>query len=307
MSSLEALHPEQSDGTFEDVDQAFERAVHGIADQISLLHKLSNTIRRASKDVQNVEAAKAPRICDDEGNDAEDFLQQVFEHYIGDRFPTTSGTIQQRLAGTMVLRRKQILYRRSRYGNNPISSSNRTAPPGVTVPRAQLKVRSRKTDAHQKAADSQSQTHSLNKSLAQSATTLAAENFHKASTPSLVSVSMTVALGSHERLVFPTAPTAVIKEKQRQLMKERKRDPADTEYRLDSQGHVVAVEDRTPAQDWEDAIDAVGEVVCPFCFHALPAREVVDDKNWEYVHSYVALFMSCPVTDIQKKARGGRS
>lgn len=286
--------------------QTFEHAVHRVADQISLLHKLSNTIRRASKDVQNVEAEKAPRICDDEGNDAEDFLRQVFAHYIQDRFPTTSQTIQERLASTMVLRRKRILYRRSRYGNNPIHVSNRPAPL-VTVPRAQRTVRSRKTDAHQENADSRSQTHSLGQSLAQSATTLAAENFHKVSTPSLVSVSKTVALGSHERLVFPTAPTAIIKKKQRQLTEERKRGPVDTEYNSDSQDHVTLAKNSTPTQDWEDAIDAVGEVVCPFCFHALPAREVVDDKIWEYVQSYVAMFMGCPVADIQKTARGGRS
>lgn len=277
--------------------QTFERAVHRIADQISLLHKLSNTIRRASKDVQNVEAEKAPRICDDEGNDAEDFLRQVFAHYIQDRFPTTSQTIQQRLASTMVLRRKRILYRRSRYGNNPIHVSNRLAPPVVTVPRAQPTAQSRKKDAHPETTDSRSQTHSLNKSLAQSATTLAAKNFHKASTPSLVSVSKTVALGSHEYLVFPTAPTAIIKKKHRQLMKERERGSIDIKRRLDSQD----------PQDWEDAIDAVGEVVCPFCFHALPARDVVNEMSWKYVHFYVAKFMCCPIADIQKAARGGRS
>lgn len=286
-SSLEALGPEPSDGTLQDVDQIFQHAVSGIADQISLLHKLSNTIRRASKDVQNVEAARAPRICDDEGNDAEDFLRQIFAHYIQDRFPTTSEAIQQRLAGTMVLRRKRILYRRSRYGNNPIRVEKGPAPPVVTVPRAQPTARPRKADALEEAVESRSQTHSVDKSLAQSATTLAAEKFRKASAPSLVSVSKTVALGSHEHLVFPPAPTATIKKKQRQLMEQRKDGLVDMRRRLENQDRVTEPEDRTPSQDWEDALDAVGEVMCPFCFHALPARNVVDEAKWKCVHSYI--------------------
>lgn len=289
-SSLEALDPEQSDGTLNDVDQVFQQAVHGIADQISLLHKLSNTIRRASKDVQNVEAARAPRICDSEGNDAEGFLQQVFAHYIRDRFPTTSGTIQQRLAGTMVLRRKRILYRRSRYETNPIHVQNMPAAPVVTVPRAQPTARPRKADAHQETEDAhqetedyQSQGPSVNKSLAQSATTLAAEKFHKASAPSVVSVSKTVALSSHEELAFPPAPTAAIKRKQMQLREQRKDGLVEIRRRLEGEDQNTDTEDRTPSQDWEDAVDAVGEVVCPFCFHALPAWQVVDETKWKYV------------------------
>lgn len=285
-SSLEILDPELSDTAFEDVDQTFEHAVHGIADQISLLHKLSNIIRRASKDVQNVEAENAPRICDGEGNDAEDFLRQVFAHYIRDRFPTTTGTIQERLAGTMILRRKRILYRRSRYENSPVHVQNEPAAPVVTVPRAQPISRPRKVHAPQETEYSQSQRPSVRKSLAQSATTLVAEKFHKASAPSLISVSKTVALNSHEQLAFPPAPTAAIKRKQMQLMEQRKAGLSDMRRRLEGQHRNTDAKDRTSSQDWSDAVDAVGEVVCPICFHALPAWEVVDETQWKYVHLF---------------------
>lgn len=284
--SLKALDHEQSGGTLKHVDQAFQNAVHGVSDQISLLHKLSNTIRRASKETQNVEASRAPRIHDSEGNDAEGFLQQIFAHYIRDRFPATSATIQQRLAGTMVLRRKQISYRRLRYENNPIHVQNGKAAPVTTVPWAQPAARPRKADAQQETEDSQSQRPSLHKSLAQSATTLAAEKFDKASAPSLVSVSKTVALNSHEQLVFPRAPTAAIKRKQMQLTEQRKAGLSDMRRRSEGQDRNTDTNDKTALQDWEDAVDAVGEVVCPFCFYALPAREVVDETKWKYVIVY---------------------
>jgi hypothetical protein len=53
--------------------------------------------------------------------------------------------------------------------------------------------------------------------MAVSATTLAAENFRKASSPSVVSQMKTVALGSHEDLILPPAPTGRLKQKYRQL------------------------------------------------------------------------------------------
>ncbi|OIW32349.1 hypothetical protein CONLIGDRAFT_593596, partial [Coniochaeta ligniaria NRRL 30616] len=282
-----------ADGTLTAVDEVFQHAVHGIADQISLLHRLSNTIRRASKESQNLEAARAFRICDDDGNDTEDFLRLIFANYIRDRFPTTSEAIQQRLAGTMTLRRRRILYRRSRYGSTPIKVLDVPSQPNVEMPRAQPSARPQKPVARQETGDLQSQSGI--KSSAQSATTLAADNFHKASAPSVVSVSKTVALSSHEELAFPPAPTGCIKTKQRQLVQQRK-DPL--KQRLGGQDRIANAEDRTPAQDWEDAVIAIGEVTCPFCFYALPTCDVVDETKWKRhvisdLDAYVCLFNEC--------------
>lgn len=279
-SSLDALNPQPADGALAAVDKVFQHAVRGIADQISLLHKLSNTIRRASKELQNLEAARASRICDDDGNDAEDFLQQVFAYYVRDHFPTTSEAIQQRLAGAMVLRRKRILYRRSRYGSTPIRVQDVPSQPDVKMPQAQPTTQPRKEDTHQETGDFQPQKQSGIRSQAQSATTLAADKFHKASAPSAVSASKTVALSSHEDLVFPPAPTGAIKSKQRQLVQQRE---DALRQRLGGQDRIANVEDRTAAQDWEDAVNSIGEVTCPFCFYALPAWDVVNRIKWEYV------------------------
>jgi len=65
-----------------------------VATEISFLNKVSNTIRRASNEVQILKASSF-QIKDDEGNDMEPLLLTHFEHYIGGRFPNINNTIQR--------------------------------------------------------------------------------------------------------------------------------------------------------------------------------------------------------------------
>jgi len=276
---LDGSNPQQTDGTLKTVDGIFQNALCGVADQISVLHKLSNTIRGASRESQDLKAIGVFRIRDDDGNDVEDCLRQILSCYIRDRFPTTSESIQQRLASSMIQRRKRILYRRKRYGTTPIRVQDEPSQRQIQVPRAQrTSQQPRELGGQQGAADqAQSQAQTEIRSLAQSATTLAAHKFHKASAPSVVSVSKTVALSKHDELCFPPAPIGAIKIKQKQLAEQRE---DGMRQRLGAQGGDANAEGRTSAQDWEDAVDAVGEVTCPFCFYALPARDVIDEMKW---------------------------
>ncbi|KAH8781284.1 hypothetical protein F5883DRAFT_169984 [Diaporthe sp. PMI_573] len=73
-------------------------------------------------------------------------------------------------------------------------------------------------------------------------------------------------------------------------MKQRNVALSDVRRRMQGQGRTGNAENRTPAQDWEDAVDAVGEVLCPYCFHMIPAREATDDFKWRCVSSYVTYF-----------------
>lgn len=102
-----------------------------------------------------------------------------------------------------------------------------------------------------------------------------------------------LALNSHEQLGFPLAPLAAIKRKQTQLTEQRKDGLVDVRRRLEGQDRSTAAKDRTPSQDWEDAVDAAGAIACPFCFHALPAWEVVDETKWKYVHIYSTCHELC--------------
>lgn len=96
-------------------DAFLKSEVEYIASEISLLHELSNTIRKASRKANDVRAATLFHIKDEEGNDLEEPLKNYFAANIQDQFPGISDIIRLRLAKTMVVRRKRILYKRSRY------------------------------------------------------------------------------------------------------------------------------------------------------------------------------------------------
>lgn len=253
------------------LDKSLDKSIRAAADQISLLNKLSNTIRRASKTTQNIQAASSFQILDDEGNDAAVFLQTVFAHYLRDRFPATSEVIQQRLAATMVLRRKRVLYRRERYGKGSIRVEQVSSKPTIDIPQrgATGPTSQDPGSGAQKRAESQRQsdTHSMTKS----ATTLAADEFRRAATPSVVSETKTVPLGSHEDLQFPAAPLGAITMKVEQLSQQ------------ENSAYVFrwkTVRDARNEAMWREAVAAVGEVTCPFCFYALPAKDVADEMKW---------------------------
>jgi hypothetical protein len=268
-----------------------------MANEIGLLHKFSNTIRRASKETQDVKAAKIFRIRDDDGNDAEPFLQELFANYIRDMFPEVKDNIRQRLAGTMLLRRKRILYRRNRYGKTIIRPQEVPSQPSIARPRVGTTSIQPREPAEQQATATPSR--SVVQSLAQTATTLSPDSFQKASSPSVVSVSKTIALGNHEELAFPPAPCGGLLQKYRQLRKQREEKhraflESLTGYE-ENYGQPTPSMDLTSAteanhrkileQDWNDCLRAIGEVTCPFCFYALPAQDAIDEKKWKYVMS----------------------
>jgi hypothetical protein len=298
-------------------NEKLDRSIRVIANEISLLHRLSNTIRRASKDSQNLKAAKSFRIQDDEGNDAEPLLRELFASYILGRFPDISNAIRQRLASTMLLRRKRILYRRSRYGETPIRPKKTISQPTITLPPTQQQAaiapeQPLGPDGPEVAAKS---AQSIVQSLAVSATTLVADNFKKASAPSVVSVTKTVALGNHEDLIFPPAPNGRVKQKYKQLKKQREEEHKtylkslpfyllyeehngqpplnlDTLSKLRQKiSDAEAKLQKILEKDWNDCNRAIAEVTCPFCFYALPSLDVIDEKKWKYV------FVSSPAAN----------
>ncbi|KAI0599834.1 hypothetical protein F4775DRAFT_548461 [Biscogniauxia sp. FL1348] len=293
---IDSLSPGTSGGSLSAVDENFDQALRAIESEISLLHKFTNTIRKASKETQNHKAAKAFQIRDEHGNNVESFLKELFSNSIRDRFPAASDNIRLRLANTMLLRRKRILYRRFRYGKTSIRSQEVPSQPSITRPEARpaMNLPQEPTKPRVTAVPSQSAIQSV----AQTATTLLPESFQKASSPSVVSVSKTVALSRHEDLRFPPAPCGNLMRKYNKLKKqlEEKRgaflDPNDINRRF-------VVKNKEPLDNhWSDYLRAIGEITCPFCFYALPAQEVVDEKKWRLhvkndLDPYVCLFEEC--------------
>ncbi|RSL68855.1 hypothetical protein CEP53_002420 [Fusarium sp. AF-6] len=295
----------------EKVPEDLNQAIEAISKELTLLHKFTNTIRRASKEKQNVEAEKSFKIKDEEGNDAEPFIRQLFSNQIRDRFPGVSDNIQQRLANSMVLRRKRILYRRKRYDKKPIRPPELPLPPRVSAPKVKPNVGVQRQPIKQQTVPAP--TPSTVPSVPQTARTLVAEKFQQAAAPSVISVSKTVALSSHDQLQFPPAPCGALMKRYRRFKKDQeeqlkvtlgdipgyfgpKAPPAPgarDAVRKHRASHKQTLDDY-----WDDCLRAVGEVVCQFCFYALPVRDVVQESKWRLhvkndLDPYVCLFQEC--------------
>ncbi|KAM5347582.1 hypothetical protein ACJ41O_007406 [Fusarium nematophilum] len=297
-----------------DLPKELDAALEAIRREIGTLHRISNTIRRASKDTQNTRAEKSFKIRDDEGTDVESFLLHLFGNQIRDRFPGASDIIQQRLAHGMLLRRKRILYRRARYGGAAIRPKELPSQPRVSVPKAKPSI-----GPPRQAVEDQvpvTATTDVARSVAQTATTLSPEGFEKASAPSVISVSKTVALSSHDDLDFPPAPCGRVLKGYRRFKRE-----TDEKHRAFLQtipGYVrqaepppriagmiataVANNKKTLDDYWGKLLAAVEEVTCPFCFYTLPIRDVVKETKWKLhvkgdLDPYVCLFEECDLPE----------
>ncbi|KAI0861275.1 hypothetical protein F4860DRAFT_175243 [Xylaria cubensis] len=306
---LDSLSP-ASHRPLSSIDERLSEALQGIANEISLLHKFLNTIRRASKETQDRGALEAFKIEDDEGNDVEPFLLTLFTNHVRDRFPGASDIIQHRLASTMLQRRKKILYRRLRYGKDhsqPRATSFKSsivqpqAPPasGLTIDQLREQGRHRvSTNAAQNTA----------RSVAMTATTLSPRSFQIASTPSVVSVSKSIALSNHPELRFPPAPCGSLQRRYKKLKQKTQNEhredlssiPGESDGLAPRQLVAIMGEkyERILASEWEECLQAVPEIICPFCFCALPVREVIDEKKWSLhikndLDPYVCMFEEC--------------
>ena len=238
-----------------------------------------------------------------------------------DKFPEADEQIRQRLVATMITRRKRILYRRSRYGTTgkqpqkqePVQRQvQRPAPKVEPAPVIQPEEAPTSQTAQAPApAEPPREEQKQEKSAAPTATTLRPERFQKASTPSVISVSQSVALSGHEELSFPPPPCGTLfrrYNKMKRTLEARQRslgervvdrsDSSEEESRSyhDTYDHTrrsnrvsrLAKSRRLELEKelsrfWKKSVEEVGEVICPYCFHAIPAKDAVDDRKWRYV------------------------
>ncbi|KAL6796176.1 hypothetical protein GGI42DRAFT_331043 [Trichoderma sp. SZMC 28013] len=286
------------------LDERLGKLLGYIATEISHLNKMTNIIRKANQDSQNVQA-KDFDMTDEEGNDVQPILLSHYKRYIGERFPTASVTIQQRLADAMILRRKQILYRRSRYGGTAIQLPKLENKVSNTLPDSLLPLE----DTQKAAAPSR----------VKSATTLQPEKFKMAaSSPSVISATMTIALGNHEALKFPTAPGLHAKRSYEQFKAEqlaahqamlgKAGEPtSDTDRALDDAVDMRYAKRRLFTEQqlskvFKPDVPAIGEVTCPYCFYTLSLEEVFDERKWQNhvkndLDPYLCLFEECSEPD----------
>ncbi|KAF6830082.1 serine/threonine protein phosphatase [Colletotrichum musicola] len=257
------------------------------------------------------------------GHDVEPFLTEQFEHYIRDLFPDISDSIGKRLARTMVIRRKQILYRRSRYARTPRKFPRLPSEPAVQRLEPKLDVQS--PTQHPGAETNQAPTEtpqaqprkdvatSAVQSAGNTATTLMPAAFQKAAIPSVISKSRSSASGGIQGLQFPPSPCeGLIRSYKKSSKQQQHRIIAHLESIQPHESHSRGMtlsnmaygprgrdsNRRHSIRDFNRFLEAFGEISCPFCFHFLPALEAADEKKWKvHVQSdldpYVCLFEEC--------------
>ncbi|KAH6950809.1 hypothetical protein DER45DRAFT_599364 [Fusarium avenaceum] len=282
LEALESILESGEKNSHATTNVVFQQTLLDIAAEISRLNKISNTIRRASQHTQVLRAGDF-RINDDEGNDVEPLLLSHFARLIADRFPNLSTVIRQRLASTMLLRRKRILYKRHRQSMLSIQTEKRHLEK-TTILRGERALGSSMQPEPVTSASSQKQ----------SATTLDPGKFQAAAlSPSVISEGRTVPLYHHEALVFPPAPGYIVRKRYEQLKTRHNSDSQDLPgLESSKKGHLL-----------EKELLKMNEITCPYCLRTLPIQEVSDNRKWQNhvrndIDAYVCIFESCDQPDV---------
>ncbi|KAL8310441.1 hypothetical protein RB597_010327 [Gaeumannomyces tritici] len=223
---LDLRSPGQTYGPSGSKEAMLDRSLKGMSKEITMLFRLSNIIRRASRESQDIGAVGDLPIKDEHGNIDKNREPRVKESFMNTlrQLPTSpsihadllhSTHLAERLASAMLLRWRRILYMRSRYKRiQPTSSAVTTQEPQAqNISQRTVMSASASAGKQPEAVPSVMATQapgpsSIIKSSASSerttthstATTLRPEAFKKASTPSIVSNTRTVPLNSHQAL-----------------------------------------------------------------------------------------------------------
>lgn len=182
-------------GGSESLTKLLEEALAAVKDDIDIIHKFSNTIRKASVESHNMRAVANFTYKDEDGNDLGQLFKDNFATpLLETKFPKAHKKVQTRLASTMSLRRRRILYRKSRYGAEPIRIlPKHTAVENIKQP---SKIVESTNFSKSKTGDWEHSRLQLARtqvlSRAHTATTLDSGKFRKASTPSRLSSAETI-------------------------------------------------------------------------------------------------------------------
>ncbi|KAF1985819.1 hypothetical protein K402DRAFT_464139 [Aulographum hederae CBS 113979] len=198
--------------TFDISSESAQTHLKAVAEDIRILHRLSNTIRKASAESQNIKAASTFEMKDADGID---LGQRFKEHFAAKllelKFPGASPTLRDRLASAMLLRRKRILYRKSRQVSRPSRIAPKPVPMQMPKPEPRF-VPERQVIGEKPMEDRTIIETPLAPSRVNSqphtATTLDPDRFRKASAPSRISSVKSIPLTQEDELNFPPAPRA---------------------------------------------------------------------------------------------------
>lgn len=313
--NLMATASEDPPRRIETESSEFEAVIQRVASDISLLYQLSNTIRKAGRESQNSKATSLFEIQDAEGNNIEKILEARFLHNLTDKFPGCNEQLRQRLAATILLRRKRIMYRRSRRPKDCASRISGWQPEpegrqtlGVERSIVPVELKQQKTGP--------AETHTLKRKpsmvqsqvrTAETTTTLDPERPRPPIAPSILSMAKTIPLNSHDDLVFPPSPRAAVVEwfhklKTMRRARHKARLRALPNYAIydayNGEPTSLTAEDvstlrtqiKEAERDLQMGIDAdlkmckntETEVLCPYCLCALSSTDMKSKEKWRY-------------------------
>lgn len=194
---------------FQDWDKA--QLLQSIRQSIDWLHRLSNLVRKASFANQHKRADKF-KLEDADKNDLVEMLTNYYAKVIKREFNGLPDTLVQRLAVSMVTRRRRIMYRRSQqqhwklqqveYMAKRLKPTPQPGPPTILEPTPEQKV-----DLHSERATTPVETRTVAQSRL-TATTLDANIRRKFSTPSGISKGSTTPLDQKSKVLVPPPPMA---------------------------------------------------------------------------------------------------
>jgi hypothetical protein len=275
---------------------ALQKMSQMISNEINLLYRLMNSIRKASKDLHHLKAADSFKFLDDEGNNLEPTLQESSLRLLQDYcHPDISEGLLARLASSMVARHKRILYRRSRYGSTPLREVTPATKPDITptVHERSTEILGTENDTlgPNAATTSIVLNQSQARSIAPTATTLNPEKYRKVSTPSHVSKPKTIDLSKHDSLNFPEPPRVKAIKKYKSYEQTRRQELSVRLSALsDRPDHGASDDDEAEAVEaeiqndlvrfWRSLNNGSVEVMCPICFYAIPHTVILDVKSW---------------------------
>lgn len=293
-------------------NSGFEAAVDRVVKDIGLLYQLSNTIRKAGRESQNSKADSLFEIKDADGNNIEKILEARFLHNLKDKFPGCDEDLRRRLAATILLRRKRILYRRSRRPKAPAIRLPVVLEPdvrqGLGAERSMAPVEAKRQETGPAETQTLKRQPSVVRSLAKTTkttTTLDPEKLRPPTAPSVLSVAKTIPLNSHDDLVFPPPPRAAILDWFRELKARRRAQHKARLLALPNFEHYAAHGGRPPSLSAEDVLtlesqiqgaerdlqmsidddlkickNTVTEVLCPYCLCALSSSDTKSKGKW---------------------------
>jgi hypothetical protein len=184
-------------------------AVTSVSSDVGRLHRLSNAIHRAGADTRNIRASKFV-LRDEEGNDIGAAWRKHFALSLCERqFPAASQILLERIATTMLSRRKRLSYRQSRQEKLSIDTQR---PEKLPTRNAQkIKIATSQQPVPAAKAQSQIEKSVTSRSVQTTdtaATPLPAQPIRVSSVISRLSSAQSIRLDDEAKIRFPPPPVA---------------------------------------------------------------------------------------------------